>query len=74
MGGSSDVTPEVGMLLYAPDQDGNLIEVDVYRAKFAGLPINMTSNEFMSIESSFRAFRDEVRDGVYSVTMVNGAS
>jgi len=74
VGSSSAVIPEVGILLYAPNQDGNLLEVDVYRAKFAGLPMNMTSNEYMAFEASFKAFYDSTRDGTFSTKIVNGAS
>ena len=71
VGKQSDVTPEVGILLYVPQQDGNMMEVDIFRARFAGLPLNLTSNEFQSVEASFRGFYDSVRDGVYKTRIVS---
>ncbi|MCK5883305.1 MAG: hypothetical protein KAG61_06425 [Bacteriovoracaceae bacterium] len=73
MGRSGAITPEVGILAYAPNQDGNLMELDIYRAKFAGLPMNMTSNEWMAFEASFKALYSSARNGVYEVELVSGA-
>lgn len=74
MGKSGSITPEVGLLAYAPNQDGNLLELDVYRVKFAGLPMNMTSNEWMSFEASFKALYSSARDGVYEVELLTGVN
>ena len=73
MGSDGASIPEVGLLLYSCNKNGDVTQLDLFRVKFSGLPMNMTSNEFMTFEASFKALKDAVKNGVYKITTVTGA-
>lgn len=71
IGGSSDVAPEFGCILYA-QQRGNdqMFEIDVYRCQLSGLPIGFSKNEWSIAEVTAKAYYDSSRNGVFSVRTV----
>lgn len=71
IGGASDVVPEIGMLIYAQQRgNGELFEIDVYRAKLTGLPFGFTKNEFSVAEITAQAFYDSAKNGVMALRHV----
>jgi len=67
-GSSSAVYPEFGAVLDAQAQgSGRLFEIDIYKLKAIGMPINFSANEFSEYSVSMIAAFDSVRDGVFSI-------
>lgn len=50
--------------------NGELVEVDCFRCKGAGMPIGFEQNAFSETEVKVKAFYDSARDGVFSVRHV----
>lgn len=71
IGGSSDVVPEVGLLIYAAQRGTQeMFEIDVYRAKLTGMPFGFTKNEFSVAEITAQAFYDSTKNGVLALRHV----
>lgn len=71
IGGSSDVVPEIGMIIYAQQRgNGELFEIDAFRVKISGLPFGFTKNEFSTAEITAQAFYDSGKNGVMSIRHV----
>lgn len=78
--GSMDVTigqitdqnfPEFGAIIMANKQsDGQMVEVDAYRCKGAGLPISFTRNTYSQAEITVKLMYDSVKDGVFKLRHV----
>lgn len=68
IGGSTDVVPEIGMIIYAQQRGTQeMFEIDVYRAKLTGLPFGFAKNEWSVAEITAQAFYDSSRNGVMSM-------
>lgn len=72
IGGVSDVFPEFGMIAYAQKRgSGSMIEIDLFRCKAIGMPINMTPQEFSEAEVTVQAFYDSTRSGIMKVRSID---
>lgn len=71
IGASTDSFPEWGAILLAQKRSGELVEIDVFRAKLAGMPIGLNANEFSTVEATAQCFYDSTRNGVFSMRAVN---
>lgn len=72
IGGVSDTFPEFGMVAYAQKRgSGALFEIDMYRCKAIGMPINLTPQEFSEAEVTVKAFYDSGRSGIMSVRSID---
>jgi hypothetical protein len=68
IGGLSDAFPEYGALIYAQAQGtGNMYEIDCFRVKTLGLPINFNAKEFSNAEVTSQCFYDSAKSGVLSM-------
>jgi len=67
-GGVSDVYPEFGCLVYGQQQGSErMFELDIFRLKAIGMPVNFSANEFSEAEITAKAFYDSARSGVFSM-------
>lgn len=67
-GAPSDSFPEFGAIIYGKKQgSGRMFELDVYRVKGAGLPLNFEENAFSEASVTLTAFFDSARNGVFSI-------
>lgn len=72
IGGSSDVFPEFGALLYAKKRGNNeMLELDVFRAKAVGLPIGLEENAFSEGEVKAEAFYDAEQNGIMKIRHIS---
>lgn len=72
IGGTSDVFPEFGCLVYAQKRGGGqLFEVDLFRCKAIGMPINLTPQEFSEAEVTVKAFYDSARNGIMKIRSID---
>jgi hypothetical protein len=63
--------PEFGAIIMAAQQsDGQMIEIDAYRCKAAGLPIGLARNAYSPAEVTVKMLYDSTRDGVYALRHV----
>jgi hypothetical protein len=75
VGGSADTSPEFGMIIMAQKQgSGEMVELDVFRAKGIGLPIGFTEKAFSEAEVSVEAFYDSAKDGVFKLRHIKPSS
>jgi hypothetical protein len=68
--------PEFGAIVMGAKrgvEGGELVEVDIFRAKAAGLPINFARNSFSSAEVTIKCMYDSAKDGVFSLTWVQAS-
>lgn len=71
VGGSADTFPEFGAILLASQRgDGEMLELDVFRCKAAGLPIGLTEKEFSEAEVTATAFYDSAQNGIFKMRHV----
>jgi hypothetical protein len=71
IGAATDIVPEVGMIVYSQARgNGELFEIDIYRAKLTGLPFGFTKFEWSVAEITAQAYYDSTRDGVLSIRHV----
>jgi hypothetical protein len=68
VGGTSDVFPEMGMIIVA-QQSGTqeMVELDVFRCKGIGLPLAFAEKKFSEPEIKVEAYYDSVKNGVFSM-------
>lgn len=72
IGGVSDTFPEFGMVAYAQQRgSGAMFEIDMFRCKAIGLPINLTPQEFSEAEVTVKAFYDSTRSGIMSIRSID---
>lgn len=72
IGGASDVFPEFGCLCYSQKRGGGqMYEIDLYRCKGIGLPLNFTPQEFSEAEVTIKAFYDSTRNGIMSIRSID---
>lgn len=71
IGQSNFTFKDVGLVCAAQKAgDGAVYLIDLYRAKGAGMPINMTEKAFSEAEISVQAFYDADRNGVFRMLRV----
>jgi hypothetical protein len=69
VGGSTDVYPEFGAIAHAkPNGSQELTQIDIYRMKAIGLPLQFQENKFSESEIKAKAFFDSAKNGVYKAT------
>lgn len=72
IGGVSDVFPEFGCLVYGQQRGGGqMFEVDLFRCKAVGMPINFTPQEFSEAEVTIQAFYDSTRSGIMKIRSID---
>lgn len=70
-GGTSDVYPEFGCLVYAQMQgSGRMLEIDVLRCKAIGMPIGFSANEFSEAEITCKCSYDSTANAVFKMREV----
>lgn len=72
IGGVSDTFPEFGCLVYGQKRgSGQLFEIDLFRCKAVGMPINLTPQEFSEAEVTIQAFYDSTRSGLMKIRTID---
>ena len=75
IGGSSDVFPEFGAIVMAQQRgNGEMLELDIFRLKAAGLPFNLAEKAFSEPEITATAFFDSAQGGVFTTRHVSPTS
>lgn len=75
VGGSADVYPEFGALLYSQKRsNGQMLEVDCFRCKSIGMPIPFETNSWSQAEVTAKVFYDSAKNGVFKVRHVEPSS
>jgi len=75
IGGANDVFPEFGCLIYAQKKGGGqMYEIDLFKCKGIGLPLNFTPQEFSEAEVTIKAFYDSARSGIMSIRSIDSFS
>ena len=68
VGGTSDSLPEFGLIIMAQKKsDGTMVEIDVFRAKGAGLPLSFAEKAYSEAEIKLQSFYDSEKDGIQDV-------
>jgi len=68
IGGSGNVTPYFGAIIMAENRSsGEMFEIDCYKIKASGLPINFSKKEWSTAEVTAKVLYDSTRNGVFSV-------
>ena len=68
IGGSTDVVPEIGMIIYAQQRgNGEMLEILCHRVKLGGLPFGFSKNEFSVAEITAQAFYDSTANAVMTI-------
>jgi hypothetical protein len=71
IGGSTDVFPEVGCMLLAQQQgNGEMFEIDVFRAKALGMDLGAQEKAFAETTISLEAFYDSTKSGIAKIRHV----
>lgn len=66
IGGTADVYPEFGAIVYAQKVGTNdIVELDIFALKAIGMPINMSENAFSEYSVTMRASYDASKGGVF---------
>ena len=74
VGGSSDVYPEFGLIAMSQKRgNGALVELDIFRLKAIGLPLNLEEKAFSEAEITAKAFYDAEKNGVFKTTSIDEA-
>ena len=72
IGGVSDVFPEFGCLIYGQKKgSGQMFEIDLFKCKAIGMPLNFTPQEFSEAEVTIKAFYDSARSGIMSLRSID---
>lgn len=72
IGGTADVFPEFGAILYAKKRGNNeMLEIDVFRCKGVGLPMGLEENAFSEAEIKCEAFYDSAQNGIMKVRHIS---
>lgn len=67
-GGTADVYPEFGAIVYAQKQGSNeLVELDIFSLKAIGMPINMSEGAFSEYSVTMKASYEASKNGVFSM-------
>lgn len=63
--------PEFGMIVYGQKRgNGEMMEIDIFRCKAAGMPLNFQRNTWASAEVTIKALYDSTEDAVFEVRHV----
>lgn len=74
IGGDQDIFPELGLIVMAQKQGtGEMFEIDVFRAKGSGLPIQFSEKAFSEAEIKVEAFRDSSKNGIFKIRRITPA-
>jgi len=75
IGGSTDTYPEFGAVVYGQKRsNGEMIEIDCYRCKAIGMPINFEQNAWSEAEVTAKVFYDSEKNGVMKIRHVSPSS
>ena len=75
IGGSTDTYPEFGAVVYGQKRsNGEMIEIDCYRCKAIGMPINFEQNAWSEAEVTAKVFYDSAKNGVMKIRHVSPSS
>lgn len=75
IGASGVVNPEFGMVILGEKLgSGEMVELDLFRCKGEGMPINLAAKAFSEAALKIKAFQDSSRNGVFSLRHVNPTS
>lgn len=75
IGGSTDTYPEFGAVVYAQKRsNGEMLEIDCYRCKAIGMPINFEQNAWSEAEVTAKVFYDSEKNGVMKIRHVSPTS
>lgn len=72
-GGSTDSFPEFGAVIMGQKRGnggGEMVEIDVYRCKAVGLPMNFAEKAFSEAEITAQAYYDSEQGGVFKLRHV----
>lgn len=68
VGANTDIFPEIRLMTMAAKQGtGALFELDIFRVKGVGLPINMTEKAFSEASITAQSYYDSVKNGVFQI-------
>jgi len=71
IGSSSDVFPEFGAIIIGEQKGGGeLVDIEVFRCKALGLPLNFNEKAFSEAEVTAQAFFDSAKNAVFKVRYV----
>lgn len=71
IGASTNTFPEFGALVVAQQRgSGEMVELNIFRCKAAGLPMSFSEKEFSEAEITAKAFYDSAKGGVFSIRTV----
>ena len=71
-GGTADVYPSFGAIVYAQKQGSNeLVELDIFSLKAIGLPIAMNENAFSEFSVTMKASYDASKGGVFKMVALS---
>jgi hypothetical protein len=71
VGSSSDSSfPEFGAIVMGSKRGNELVEVDCFRCKGAGMPLNFEQNAFAEAEVKVKVLYDNDKDGVFDVRYI----
>lgn len=71
---ANQIFPEFGAIVMAQKRGNQeMFEIDVYRAKGAGMPINFDYNAFSEAEVKVKLIYDSVKDGIAGIRTVKPA-
>lgn len=68
VGGTADVFPEMGLVMYSKRRgNGEMFEIEVYKAKGIGMPIGLEENAFSEAEINVQAYYDSTQNGIMKI-------
>ncbi|OFZ54975.1 MAG: hypothetical protein A2428_03115 [Bdellovibrionales bacterium RIFOXYC1_FULL_54_43] len=71
IGGAADLYPEFGLILMAQQRsNGEMCEMDIFRAKGIGLPISFAEKAYSEAEIKVQAFYDAAKSGVFDLRWI----
>lgn len=74
IGARGQTFPEFGCLAVGQKRgSGEMVEIDIYRCKGAGLPLSFQENSWSEAETAATALYDSARNGVYKIRHVTPA-
>lgn len=72
IGGATDNYPEFGAIVYSQKRsNGEMLEIDCFRCKAIGMPINFEQNSWSEAEVTAKVFYDSSKNGVFKVRHVS---
>jgi hypothetical protein len=60
--------PTFGAMIYASKQgDGQMVEIEAYKCKAVGMPLNLARNAYSAAEVTVKMLYDSAKDGVFKM-------